>query len=198
MARILGVDPGSLHLGWGVLDTAGSRTLHVASGTLHAPARAPLVDRLVWLAAALDEVLARWRPQVAAVESVFYGSNVRSALVLGHARGAVLVTVGRAGLALAEYAPTRIKQAATGTGGADKAQVATMMAMVLGLTGPLEVDTTDALAAAWCHAQAAGSSFAEAPPPAAGGRRRSVARPERRPVARPERRPVGAMPGDLP
>lgn len=150
--RIIGIDPGSHHLGWGVIDAAGTRLTHVASGTLHAP-KSGLVARLLHLGEQLDGLIASWKPQAAAVENVFFAKNSQSALKLGQARGAALLCLGRAGLDVFEYAPAEIKQATTGRGRADKAQVQTMMRMLLGLTQALELDTSDALAAAVCHAQ---------------------------------------------
>lgn len=149
--RVIGIDPGSLHLGWGVVDAHGSRLRHVASGTVHAP-RLPLAARLWHLVQALEAMLLRHQPTVAAVENVFHAKNSRSALVLGQARGAVLVTLARAGLPVFEYAPTQIKVATTGQGRADKQQVQAMVRMVLGVQEVLLPDQSDALAAAMCHA----------------------------------------------
>ena len=150
--RVIGIDPGSHHLGWGVIDAAGTRLVHVASGTLHAPAGS-LVERLMHLGAQLDALVASWQPQVASVENVFFAKNSQSALKLGQARGAALLCLGRAGLDVFEYSPAEIKQATTGRGRADKQQVQAMMRLLLGLTQALEMDTSDALAAAVCHAQ---------------------------------------------
>lgn len=155
--RVIGIDPGSHHLGWGVVEAHGSRLLHVASGTVHAPAGA-LVDRLCHMGEHLDRLLAQHSPQAAAVEAIFHAKNSRSALSLGHARGVVLLCLGRAGLPVHEYTPAQIKQATTGRGGAGKEQVQVMVRMLLGLTNaPAELDTTDALAAALCHVQQADS-----------------------------------------
>ncbi len=164
--RILGVDPGSHHLGWGVVDVGqGARQLkHLASGTLHAP-KLGLVERLVYLANEMDVMLLRFKPQVAAVEEVFFAKNARSALVLGQARGAILVALARAGMPVHEYSATFVKQAVTGRGRASKDTVAQMVYMLLGLRPDAAahdggLDTTDALAAAICHAQYASSNAA--------------------------------------
>lgn len=150
--RIMGIDPGSHHLGWGIIDVAGSRLAHVASGTLDAPAEA-LVERLVYLGEALETIIATHRPTTACVESIFHARNSQSALILGHARGAILYCLGRQKLPIAAYTPGQIKQASTGRGAADKHQVQAMVRMLLGIKTPLGLDTSDALAAAICHAQ---------------------------------------------
>lgn len=154
--RTLGIDPGSHHLGWAVLAAErGRRPSHLASGVIDAPA-GPLAERLAGQARQLEAVCGRWAPGDAAIESVFAGINARSALVLGQARGAVLVTLARHGLSIAEYTPGSVKRAVAAAGRADKAQVARMVALLLGLPGPLRVDQSDALAVAWCHAQGGG------------------------------------------
>jgi crossover junction endodeoxyribonuclease RuvC len=169
MSRVFGIDPGTQHLGWGVLDAHGTRLTHVASGTLHAP-NDVLVRRLCYLADALDALIATHRPDAAAVEMIFHAKNSQSALTLGHARGIALLCLGRAGVPVFEYTPGQIKQAATGRGRAEKEQVQTMVRMLLGLTAQkIELDTTDALAAALCHTQHGDSLVARL---AAGGGRR--------------------------
>jgi crossover junction endodeoxyribonuclease RuvC len=158
--RIIGIDPGSNHLGWGVVEAHGSRVVHVASGTLHAPA-GNLVSRLCYIAEHLDALLSEHQPRAGAVESIFHAKNSLSALRLGHARGVALLCLGRAGLSVHEYTPGQIKQAATGHGHADKEQVQTMVRMLLGLTQRItDMDTSDALAAALCHVQLADSAIA--------------------------------------
>jgi crossover junction endodeoxyribonuclease RuvC len=153
--RVLGVDPGSHNLGWGIVEVCGNRFVHVASGTLVAPA-GELVDRLCYLGTALEERLQTHAPTVAAVENIFHARNSQSALILGHARGAVLYCLGRRGIPVFAYTPGQIKQANTGRGAAQKEQVRAMVCMVLGLRTEMGLDTSDALAAALCHAQHAG------------------------------------------
>ena len=150
--RVIGIDPGSLHMGWGVVDAHGTRLRHVASGTLHAP-KLPLAERLWRLAQALEAIVQEQGPTVAAVENVFHAKNSRSALILGQARGAALVSLARAGLAVFEYTPSQIKMATTGSGRAEKGQVSQMVQMILGVREALQPDQGDALAAAMCHAQ---------------------------------------------
>jgi crossover junction endodeoxyribonuclease RuvC len=151
--RVLGIDPGSHHLGWGFVDVQGSRLSHVASGTLHAPP-GELVTRLCYLGSQLEVLLLAHGAAAAAVEGVFHARNSRSALILGHARGTVLYCLGRRDIPVFEYTPGQIKQANTGAGAAQKDQVRTMVCMILGLQGgEMGYDTSDALAAALCHVQ---------------------------------------------
>ena len=151
------------------MEAHGSRIVHVASGTLHAPA-GNLVSRLCYIAEKLDAVLSAHRPAAGSVESIFHAKNSLSALNLGHARGVALLCLGRTGIEVHEYTPGQIKQAATGHGRADKEQVQAMVRILLGL-GPSEMDTTDALAAALCHVQLAGSAITAFTKSVRGGRR---------------------------
>jgi crossover junction endodeoxyribonuclease RuvC len=153
--RILGIDPGSHNLGWGIIDCQGSALRHVASGTLVAPAE-DLPVRLLHLAANLEALIVTHRPEVAAIETMYHDKNTQSVFVLAQARGAILLCLARAQLAISAYSPNQIKKAATGRGNSDKAQVQTMVQRLLGLTtAPMKSDTSDALACALCHAQAA-------------------------------------------
>lgn len=153
--RILGLDPGSRHTGYGVVERLRDGRLEaLAHGRISCPTRLPLADRLVRLTSELEQVLADWRPSVTAVEAVFQGLNPRSLIVLAQARGALLAVVARNSLAIREYAPAVVKVALTGHGRADKEQIARMVKLVLRL-GPdaLSQDVTDALAVAVCCAQ---------------------------------------------
>ena len=151
MTRIVGIDPGSHLLGWGIVDSLGSRVTHVASGTLRAPAGL-LPARLLHLADALGVLLRRHAPEVAAIETMYHDKNTHSVFVLAQARGAILLTLARAQLLAHEYGAGQIKKAATGRGNSSKAQVGAMVQRLLQL-GPLGADTSDALACALCHAQ---------------------------------------------
>jgi crossover junction endodeoxyribonuclease RuvC len=152
--RVLGIDPGSAVTGFGLVERRGGRVVHVAHGTIRAPRDASPARRLDRLHAALCEVIARHRPHVASLEQVFVAASPRSALVLGQARGAALAALGAAGLAVHEYAPSRIKQAVSGSGRAGKDQVQRVVARLLGLVTLPAADAADALAAALCHAEA--------------------------------------------
>ncbi len=155
--RILGVDPGSSVTGFGVIERAGSGRrgfVHVAHGTLRTPRGASLPERLESIRSRLCDVVAEHRPDIAVVERVFVHANVRSALVLGQARGVVLAAMAAGGIEVEEVAPREVKKAVTGTGDADKAQVKQMVARLLGLEREPPSDAADALALALHRAQA--------------------------------------------
>lgn len=153
--RILGIDPGSRVTGWGVLDASGWETRAVAHGVIRTGS-GELPDRLCRLAERLAELMIEHAPQAAAVESVFGAEHARSALILGHARGVVLLTLAQGGIPLFEYPPARVKSAITGSGRADKEQVQLALATQLGMAAlPRPLDASDALAVALCHAGSA-------------------------------------------
>lgn len=142
--------------GYGVIDSDGRRHELVAWGVVEAGSGAPLARRILEIAHGLEQVLARWEPQEAAVEEVFYAANVKTALKLAHVRGAVLMLLARDGLACAEYSALEVKTTAVGYGRASKEQVRKMVASLLGLPEPLpSEDASDALAVAICHASRA-------------------------------------------
>jgi crossover junction endodeoxyribonuclease RuvC len=151
-ARVLGVDPGSETTGYGVIETDGRRLTLVEYAGIRAPARFTFAERLLIITQKLEEVIERLRPRVCAVEETFYAVNVKSALKLGHVRGAILVAAARAGLEVAEYSPLEIKSALVGYGRAEKQQVQEMVRLILGLKeAPNPLDASDALACAICH-----------------------------------------------
>lgn len=150
--RVLGVDPGSETTGYGVIDSDGRNYELVEYAGIRAPARFAFAERLLIITQKLEEVIERLRPQSCSVEETFYAVNVKTALKLGHVRGAVLVAAARAGLEVAEYSPLEIKSALVGYGRAEKQQVQEMVRILLGLKAPPEpLDASDALAAAICH-----------------------------------------------
>jgi crossover junction endodeoxyribonuclease RuvC len=149
-ARILGLDPGSLRTGFGVIDCAGGTLTIVAQGCI-ATAGGPLADRLRIIHNKVAELIQVHNPQEIAVERVFLSKNADSALKLGQARGAALAAVPAA-LEVHEYAPRAIKLAVVGVGGAEKTQVAHMVKHLLSLQMKLGADAADALAVAICHA----------------------------------------------
>jgi len=152
--RVFGVDPGSLRTGYGCIDTDGSRHRLVASGAITVPAAAAFPERLLAIYRALGQLLRKHQPDCVVVENVFHATNVRSALKLGHARGVALLAAVEGGYPLVEYTPAEIKLAVVGYGRAEKAQVATMVALLLGLRDRLPVaDSADALAVAICYAE---------------------------------------------
>jgi crossover junction endodeoxyribonuclease RuvC len=150
---VLGVDPGSLRTGYGVVDTDGRRHRLVEKGTIAPPPRLSLPERLRLIHDGVASLISRLRPDALAVEDVFHAANTRTALVLGHVRGVVLLAGAEAGLPVHEFPPATVKQQITGFGRADKVQVAFMVARLLALPGDGEPgDAADALAVALCHA----------------------------------------------
>jgi len=149
--RVLGLDPGSRRTGFGVVEGEGNRYRALKSGHVSAPAKLDLPHRLHTIVEKIGAILDEWQPDAVAVEEAFYHESVRSTLVLGHIRGALLVAVVARGMTVAEYSPREIKMSVTGHGGATKEQVAFMVQRVLGLKGPISPDAADALAAALCH-----------------------------------------------
>ena len=152
--RILGLDPGLRRTGWGIIAVDGSRLVHVAHGVIAPPENHAFAQRLLCLFEAITEVIAVHAPEEAAVEETFMTANGSSTLKLGHARAAAMIAPARAGLLVAEYAAKVVKKAVVGTGGADKDQVAFMIARLLPTAGAPTADAADALAVAICHAHA--------------------------------------------
>lgn len=153
---ILGVDPGSHATGYGVIQIAAGRLSCLDAGTIRAPKQAPLPERLRVIHEALLAIIDDHAPEVMAVEDVFNARNARSSLVLGQARGAVLLAGSLRGLAVETYAPREIKMAVTGNGAAVKEQLRWMVTRLLALPQPpASLDASDALGAAVCHAMRA-------------------------------------------
>jgi crossover junction endodeoxyribonuclease RuvC len=153
MTVVLGLDPGTRHFGWGVVERQGTRLVHVAHGIAHTDETSAIASRLVTIERALIEVVRMHRPLEASVEAIFFAKDAQAAAKLGHARGVALLVCARAGLAVHEYPPARVKLAVAGHGRAQKAQVAQMVRVVLGLKTPPESDAADALALAIAHLQ---------------------------------------------
>jgi crossover junction endodeoxyribonuclease RuvC len=150
--KVLGLDPGLGTTGWGLIEADGNRLAHVANGQIKTDPLMPLPQRLATLAGVLEALLAEHRPDAAAVEEVFVNKNPQSTLKLGQARGVALMCAARAGMAVGEYAPTLVKKAVVGTGGADKSQVHAMVARLLPGAKIAGADAADALAVAITHA----------------------------------------------
>ncbi|MFC4350939.1 crossover junction endodeoxyribonuclease RuvC [Fodinicurvata halophila] len=150
--RVIGLDPGLRHMGWGIIDAEGSRLMHVANGTLRSDDRLGLPERLVQLKNGLEEVLALHCPQSAAVEETLANRNPDSTLKLGMARGVALMVPAIAGLEVAQYLPMIVKKSVVGTGHAKKEQVTMMIGRLLPGCTPHSADSADALAVAICHA----------------------------------------------
>ena len=154
--RILGIDPGTAITGWGVVEGDGQTLTMVACGVVTTPAGMPLPQRLQIIYRELTEVIAQWQPEGSAIEELFFGKNVTTALTVGHGRGAALLALANAELPISEYKPLEVKQAITGHGGADKSQMQQMVRLLLNLTDiPRPDDAADALAVAICHLHSA-------------------------------------------
>ena len=158
--RVLGVDPGSVRTGFGVVDYAGGKLTLVEQGAINSTRGSELCDRLETIYRALGEVIARTRPAVLAVESPFAGINPKSLIQLAQARGVILLAARTAGLSIFEYSPRSIKSAVVGYGAAEKSQVCKMVQLLVdgARTLPLTPDAADALAVAICHAHTAGTA----------------------------------------
>ena len=150
--RILGLDPGLRHTGWGLIEKQGSRFVFVAAGVINPNDKLPLANRLAELHASLKKLIEEWQPDTAAVEETFVNKNPSSTLKLGQARGIVLMTPALYGLDVGEYTPNQIKKTITGIGHAEKPQV-DMMIHTLLKTVPenIPADASDALAIALTH-----------------------------------------------
>ncbi|HYO77147.1 MAG TPA: crossover junction endodeoxyribonuclease RuvC [Thermoanaerobaculia bacterium] len=158
--RILGVDPGSITTGFGVIDYEKGKLLLVEQGAIGTRRGAELAERLGVIHGGLSEVIARTKPQAIAVETPFAGKNVSSLIQLAPARGVVVLAASAAQLEIFEYAPRSVKSAIVGYGGAEKDQVAKMVRLLIPGCGSVKMsaDATDALAIAICHAHTAGSA----------------------------------------
>jgi len=149
---VLGIDPGLATTGYGLVEGDGQRLELVAYGVVRTPAKTPIARRLLQLHDELAEILRQYRPDEAAVEELFFSTNARTAIVVGEARGVVILTLAEASLPIAEYTPLQVKQAITGYGQADKAQVQQMVSLLLNLRYvPQPDDAADALAISVCH-----------------------------------------------
>lgn len=150
--RVLGLDPGLRHTGWGVIDADGNRLSYVADGVAHPATDQPLAQRLVVLFRQIGAVVERFRPDEAAVEETFVNRNPASTLKLGVARGVALLAPAERGLPVAEYSANLIKKSVVGAGHADKQQIQIMVRRILPGFAAGETDAADALAVAICHA----------------------------------------------
>jgi crossover junction endodeoxyribonuclease RuvC len=155
--RVFGIDPGSVRTGYGCIETDGRRHTLIACGAITPAAGAALPDRLQDIHERLRALIGRHRPDCVAIEGLFHAKNVKSALVLGHARGVAVLAAVQAGLPIVEYSPASIKASVVGHGRADKNQIQQMVKLLLGLSAvPTPHDAADALAIAICHVHACG------------------------------------------
>ena len=157
--KVFGIDPGSERTGYGCVETDGSRHRLVVCGAIAASPGATFPDKLLTIHDRLAELLAECRPDSVAVENIFYATNVRTALKLGHARGVAILAAVEAGVPVAEYTPAEIKRAIVGYGRAEKRQIQEMVRLLLRLDRvPAPSDAADALAVAICHVHEQGSA----------------------------------------
>lgn len=172
---VLGVDPGTAITGYGVVEQLGDRTLRlVECGVIRTSPRTPLPLRLREIFEGVTELIQRHAPEAVAVEGVFFGKNARSAITLGHARGAVLLAASLRDLSVAEYPPAEVKSAIVGTGRATKHQIGFMTKKLLRLReAPHPEDAADGVAVALCHCFRGGAGPLLATPLASGGVTRS-------------------------
>jgi crossover junction endodeoxyribonuclease RuvC len=146
--RVLGLDPGSIRTGWGVVERNGHTARGIAAGVIRLSERAPLAERLEALHRGVCEVLREHQPDTVAIEDIFFARFPQAALVLGHARGVALLAAAQAGLPVSTYPPAVVKRAIVGSGRAEKQQVALLVGAMLGLRELPGIDATDALAIA--------------------------------------------------
>lgn len=150
--RIFGIDPGLRHMGWGVVEIAGTRLSYVASGVISPPAKDELAVRLAALYGALEDLLKTHQPHEASVEETFVNKDPVSTLKLGQARGMAMLAPARLGIPVGEYAANEVKKTVVGVGHADKKQVQAMVKVLLPRATFSSADEADALAIAICHA----------------------------------------------
>ena len=161
--RVLGIDPGLRHLGWGVIDVDGSRLRHVANGICDSEGT-DLALRLLSLHGQLTRVFEEYRPEQAAIEKTFVNKDAVGTLKLGQARGVAILVPAQFGLSIGEYAPNQVKKTVVGVGHADKNQILHMVKMQLPGCEPKGPDAADALAIAICHAHQSGVQRMKAKP----------------------------------
>ena len=188
--RVFGIDPGSKRTGYGCIDTDGRQHRLVLCGAIRPTDGSAFPDRLATIYRELSSILRSCEPECVAIESLFYATNVRSALTLGHARGVAMLAAIQAGVTVVEYTPAEVKRAVVGYGRAEKSQVQQMIKLLLGLDrAPEPHDAADALAVAICHLHSvgplqSGSREIEAPssnraPRGAGPQAGEIGRPRR-------------------
>jgi crossover junction endodeoxyribonuclease RuvC len=152
--RVLGIDPGTVCTGWGLVESKGARLVGVEAAVLRSQRKLPLEQRLAHIHDGLVAVLESARPDAVAIEDIFYAKHASAAIKLGHVRGVALLAAARHGAPVFAYAPALVKRTVAGKGRADKSQVAMLVGAILGWRELPTADATDALAVAITHAQA--------------------------------------------
>ncbi|MBW1771465.1 MAG: crossover junction endodeoxyribonuclease RuvC [Deltaproteobacteria bacterium] len=148
---LLGVDPGSRVTGYGLVEKKQSRMTCIHAGTIAPPGNLPLYQRIHKIFESMVDLISRYQPAEMAMEDIFFAKNVKSALKIGHARGAIMVAAAQCGLEVFEYSPLEIKKAVVGYGRATKEQVRSMVQAILNMGAIPSLDASDALATAICH-----------------------------------------------
>ncbi|MFQ5686612.1 MAG: crossover junction endodeoxyribonuclease RuvC [Candidatus Scalindua sp.] len=150
--RVLGIDPGTMVTGYGVVDGINGKLSYVTHGTIEGRRKDSFPDRLKLIFDGLNKVIKKYKPDYIALEEVFYGKSVKSAIKIGEARGIAILCAASANIPMSEYAPTVVKRAVVGSGNAQKVQVSEMVKIILALPAvPEKYDASDALAIAICH-----------------------------------------------
>ncbi|HHY63660.1 MAG TPA: crossover junction endodeoxyribonuclease RuvC [Clostridiaceae bacterium] len=158
--RIIGIDPGFAITGYGIIDYKGNRFSVVEVGVISTEADQELSERLLKLSQGLDFLLNKYKPDAMAIEELFFNTNVKTAIKVGHGRGVAMLSAAKAGIKVTEYTPLQVKQAVVGYGRAKKEQVQQMVKVLLNLDRiPKPDDAADALAVAICHAHSCGIKF---------------------------------------
>ena len=148
---VLGVDPGSIVTGYGLVEKKQNQMTCVHAGTITSSNKTPFFQRIYKIYQSMVDIMERYHPYELAIEDVFFAKNVKSALKIGHARGAVFIAAVQSGIKIFEYSPLEIKQSVVGYGRATKDQVRSMVQVILKLETQPVTDTSDALATAICH-----------------------------------------------
>lgn len=149
--KILGIDPGSINCGYGLISTNGKEALYITSGRISSSPSKPLYLRLKDIFGSLQEIIQKYTPDKIVVEKIFFAKGAKAALSLGHARGIVLLAAASENIDLHEYSALEVKKAIVGYGRADKNQVQEMVKLILNIKGALYPDSADALALALCY-----------------------------------------------
>ncbi|MDY7035806.1 MAG: crossover junction endodeoxyribonuclease RuvC [Thermodesulfobacteriota bacterium] len=148
---VLGVDPGSIVTGYGLVEKKDNQMTCIHAGTIDSSGKIPFYQRIHKIFQSILEIMTHYQPQEMAIEDIFFAKNVKSALKIGHARGAVLIAAVQCGIKIFEYTPLEIKKSVVGYGRASKEQVRSMMQIILNMKTQPTLDASDALATAICH-----------------------------------------------
>jgi len=149
---ILGIDPGSYNVGYGILQVEKRKIIAAGCDTIVINSKLQLSERLVQIHSGMDKIIAEYKPDIAVVETIFYGKNIKSAFTLGHARGVIILALAQHNIEITEYSPREVKKSVVGNGNASKEQVEYMVQKILNLsTKPKTEDASDALAIALCQ-----------------------------------------------